>query len=172
MPLCKACKDIDLQRFRCHADGCLRIRYNDTKRNAHAGCDLCSLVLAAADDRRERSPYQTSWIRLSLNGKYDPITDKTVGCTRLHISVGEFKFEADRAFGQKPNPEDAPDEICVVADQGEQVFLDVLSAKLVSNTDKLTFRQPRVSGKCSQGSIPGRRSHVARIHWWYQAVAR
>lgn len=122
MPLCKACKDIDLQRFRCHADGCLRIRYNDTKRNAHAGCDLCSLVLAAADDRRERSPYQTSWIRLSLNGKYNPITDKTVGCTRLHISVGEFKFEADRAFGQKPNPEDAPDEICVVADQDSPAY--------------------------------------------------
>lgn len=135
MPLCKACNGIDLQRFRHYPDGCLRIRYKDTEKNSQAGCDLCSLVIAAAKDRCERSPYPTLWIRLSVDGKYDPITDKTVGCTRLRISVGEFKFEADRAFGQKGNPEDAPDEICVVADQGKQVFENVSSARLVPITD-------------------------------------
>ena len=171
MPLCKVCKHLDLQRFRHFADGCLRIRYDDTKRNANAGCDLCSLVLAAADDRRERSPYPTLWIRLSLDGEYDPITDKTLGCTRLHVSIGEFELEADRVFGLICNPEDAPDEICVVADQGEQFFFDISSALLVPDTDKLTLRKPRVSGKRGEGSIPWRRSYIARVHCWYQAVA-
>ena len=122
MPLCKACKNFNLQQFRHYPDGCLRLRYKDVEINTRAGCDLCSLLLEAAEDRRERSPYPTSWILLAQDGKYDQTTDKIQGCTRLRVSVGEYRFEADRAFGGKPKPEDPPDEICVVADQGQSLF--------------------------------------------------
>ena len=123
MPLCKACKDFDLQEFRRYPDSCLTIRYKDLEIKSQAGCELCSLILEQAEDRRARSPYPTSWIRVAQNGEYDPNVDKTVGCTRLNVSVGEYRFEHKRGYIERLKSEDPPDEICVVADEGEQVFL-------------------------------------------------
>ena len=132
MPLCETCEHFDLQRFQHLPDGYLVLSTEDVKAQSQAGCEMCSLVFEAAGDRLQSYPWG-SWIRISLNGEHDPVSNKTLGCTRLNLTVNEFRFPVERVYGQKPNPEPIPDEICLVADQSKQILSYVSSTELAKD---------------------------------------